>query len=118
MNTLKKSLLSLSAALLVPAQALAAASIGLEVGGSTGLGTRDLKETIVRVVNVILGFLGILAVLLILYGGFKWMTAAGNEEKVGEAKKVIGAGIVGLVVILTAYAVAQFVISNLQSATN
>jgi len=64
-----------------------------------------------------LGFLSIIAVLIILMGGFKWMTAGGNEEKVEEAKKMIIAGIVGLAVIFTSFAIATFVINQLISAT-
>ena len=43
----------------------------------------DLKEIIANIINIALGFLGVLAVIFILYGGFLWMTAAGNEEQVG-----------------------------------
>ena len=101
----------------LPMLASAQASLGIELGVGTGLGTRDLKDTIVAVLNVLLGFLGILAVIIILLGGFKWMTAAGSEDKIGEAKKLISAGIVGLVVILAAYAIATYVISTISSVT-
>jgi len=81
------------------------------------LGSRPLRETIGGVVNIILGFLGILTTLIILMGGFKWMTSQGNTDKVDEAKKLIGAGVVGLVIVLTAYAVSRFVLSELYTAT-
>src|SRR3989339_1528209 len=115
----KKNLLSLAGLVLyaLPTVAAAQASLGIEYGASTGLGSRDLKDTITAVLNVLLGFLGIIAVIVILLGGFKWMTAMGNEEKVGEAKKLIGAGIVGLVIILAAYAIAIYVVSTIASAT-
>ena len=115
----KKNLLTLAGLTLwvMPAVVSAQASLGIEVGGSTGLGSRDLKETITQVLNVLLGFLGIIAVIVILLGGFKWMTAAGNEEKVEEAKKLLGAGIVGLVIILAAYAIATYVINVISEAT-
>ena len=115
----KKNILSLAGLTLwvLPAVASAQASLGIEVGGSTGLGSRDLKETITQVLNVLLGFLGIIAVIVILLGGFKWMTAGGNEDKVAEAKKLIGAGIVGLVIILAAYAIATYVINTISEAT-
>lgn len=115
----KKSIMALAGTVLwvVPMIAGAQASLGIEYGGSTGLGSRDLKDTITQVLNVLLGFLGIIAVIVILLGGFKWMTAAGNEEKVGEAKKLLGAGIVGLVIILAAYAIATYVINTISQAT-
>ncbi|MFA6307675.1 MAG: hypothetical protein WC664_02450 [Patescibacteria group bacterium] len=81
------------------------------------LGSRNLRETIGGVVNIILGFLGILTTLIILFGGFKWMTSYGSSDKVDEAKKLIGAGVIGLVIVLTAYAVSRYVLSELYTAT-
>lgn len=101
----------------IPMMVGAQASLGVELAGSTGLGSRDLKNTITSVLNVLLGFLGIIAVLVILLGGFKWMTAMGAEEKIGEAKKLISAGVIGLVVILAAYAIALYVIRTISEAT-
>ncbi|MCX6785267.1 MAG: hypothetical protein NTZ18_00240 [Candidatus Komeilibacteria bacterium] len=109
---------ALFALLAIPAGlAHGAASLGLELAASTGLGTRDLKETIIQVLNVILGFLGIIAVIIILLGGFKWMTAGGGDDKIGEAKKLISGGIIGLVVVLAAYAIAIYVVNTISSAT-
>ncbi|MFA7601214.1 MAG: hypothetical protein WCY43_03240, partial [Patescibacteria group bacterium] len=62
--------------------------------------------------------LGIVAVVIVLLGGFKWMTAAGNEDKIGEAKKLLGAGVVGLVIILAAWGITTFVLNTLMDATN
>ncbi|MFA6215828.1 MAG: pilin [Patescibacteria group bacterium] len=94
-----------------------ALNTGIEYGTYTGLGTKDIREGIMSVINVLLGFLGILAIVIILWGGFRWLTSGGNEEKVGEAKKIITAGIIGLVIIFTAYAIASFVVTQLMSAT-
>ncbi|HAO81427.1 MAG: hypothetical protein UV57_C0012G0012 [Parcubacteria group bacterium GW2011_GWD2_43_10] len=95
-------------------------NLGLnEFGNETNLGTNvALIATIARIINILLGFLGVIAVVLVLLGGFKWMTAAGNEDKIGEAKKLMGAGVVGLVIILAAYAIAAFVVNQLASATS
>ncbi|MBI3290915.1 hypothetical protein HYZ76_01375 [Candidatus Falkowbacteria bacterium] len=90
---------------------------GLDYGTFTGLGTKDIREGVMNVINVLLGFLGILAIIIILWGGFRWLTSGGNEEKVGEAKKIITAGIIGLIIIFTAYAIASFVVSSLITAT-
>lgn len=84
---------------------------------ATGLGQGDLNDTIGAIIRAALGFLGVIAVVIILFGGFKWMTAGGNEERVGEAKKLIIAGIIGLAIILSAYAIASFVIGQLINAT-
>ncbi len=88
-----------------------------DFGDSTGLGQSDLQTTIGSLIRVALGFLGVVAVVIILFGGFKWMTAGGNDEKVGEAKRLIVAGIIGLAIILSAYAIASFVISSIVGAT-
>lgn len=91
---------------------------GLTNFTAVGLGqTSDLKGSIANIINIILGFLGIVAVIIILAGGFKWMTAGGNEDKVGESRQMIIQGIIGLVVVFAAWAIASFVVSNLQSAT-
>jgi len=86
------------------------------ISDATGLGERDPRDIAAQVINIILGFLGIVAVVIILLGGFKWMTAGGNEDKVGEAKKLIMAGIIGLIIILASFAIASFVLTQLSAA--
>ncbi len=83
--------------------------------GNVQLGTASLIDTVVNVVNWILGFLVLIAVIVILIGGFRWMTAGGNEEKVAGARKTIIAGIIGLIIVLAAYAIASFVINQFTS---
>jgi type IV secretory pathway VirB2 component (pilin) len=79
----------------------------------------SLETTIAKIINVALGFLGIIAVIIILIGGFMWMTAGGNEDKVGKAKKLLVAGIIGLAIILSAYVIAKFIISKyIEALTN
>lgn len=87
-------------------------SAGLSTGGSGGL-----IGTIGAIIKTAMGFLGIIAVIIILLGGFKWMTSGGNDEKVKKAKQLIFQGIIGLVIVLSAYAIATFVISNIVTAT-
>lgn len=81
------------------------------------LGRASLQETVAKLINVALSMLGMIAVVIVLIGGFKWMTAGGNEEKVVEARKLIFAGIVGMAIILSAWAIARFVLVQLSSAT-
>lgn len=89
------------------------------IGGDGGikLGGGDVRTTAARIINVALGFLGIIAVVIVLIGGFKYMVSGGNEEKTSEAKNMIVAGIIGLAIILSAWAITTFVISSLLSAT-
>lgn len=88
-----------------------------EFSDATGLGEADLQSTIGNIINVVLGFLGVIAVVIVLFGGFKWMTAGGNDEKVQEAKKLLIAGVIGLAIIFSAYAITSFVLTSLISAS-
>jgi len=83
----------------------------------SGLGNKDPRTIAANVINILLGFLGIIAVVLVLAGGFMWMTAAGNEDKVAQAKQVMSAGIIGLIIVLAAFGIAKFVVDALINAT-
>jgi hypothetical protein len=96
---------------------LADENLGVGYAENLGLGNRDPRDMAISIIQVVLGFLAILVVILILLGGFKWMLAAGNDDKVSEAKKIISAGVVGLVIILAAWGIARFVITSLLTAT-
>ncbi len=87
------------------------------VGGTLTLGSADLKETVLNIITFVLGLLGLIAVIMILYGGFVWLTAGGNEDKVGSAKKIISAAIVGLIVILLSWAIVNFVVKSTVNVT-
>ena len=109
--------------ILVGIQAQAAPDIGMNyVDGDNGLGlanqNSDPREMAVNIVKYLMTFLGIIAVVIILLGGFKWMTAGGNEDKVDEAKKLIIAGLIGLVIILAAFIIVQFVMRVSNQALN
>ncbi|MFA5134965.1 MAG: pilin [Patescibacteria group bacterium] len=96
----------------------AAAQVGTgDLGPTFGLGTADLEATVINIVQWVLGFLGLVAVIMILIGGFQWMTAGGNEEKVASAKKIISAAVIGLIVILLAWAIVIFVVSQTKNVT-
>jgi uncharacterized membrane protein YjgN (DUF898 family) len=99
------------------ADPLTAGDLGLSYGAETGLGTKDIRTTVAQIIKVAMGLLGIVAVVIILIGGFTWMTAGGNEYKVAEAKKWIFSGVIGLAIILSAYALTSFVINQLVNAT-
>lgn len=106
-----------SAAALNADDAFGGTNIKGQIQSGTGLGNADPRAMAAKVINIMLGFLGIIAVVIILFGGFKWMTAAGNDDKVGEAKKLLGAGVIGLIIVLMSYALASFVIDALITAT-
>lgn len=112
------SLLWATSLVAVPAMVGAQTDVfGLDYGSSTGLGRQDPRETAANVIRVALGFLGIVAIVIVLYGGVLWMTAAGDSGKVDTAKKVLFSGVIGLVIILSAFAISNFVLNSLISAT-
>ncbi|PJE75933.1 hypothetical protein COV04_02135 [Candidatus Uhrbacteria bacterium CG10_big_fil_rev_8_21_14_0_10_48_11] len=90
-----------------------------DIKDNIGLGDAngDVRVVIARIVRVLLGFLGIVAVLIVLYGGFQWMTAAGNEERVSSARATLTAGLIGLIIILSAYAIASYIINTILETT-
>lgn len=79
-----------------------------------GIGTQTkLTDIIGAGITVILGILGVLLILLIIWAGFQWMTAQGDPGKVDKAKKMIYSAIIGLLVIFAASAITNFVMANL-----
>ncbi len=93
-------------------------SSGTTFANQAGLSSGNLTSTIASIIKTIIGFLGIVAVVIILWGGFEWMTGGGNPEKVKQAKTRIIQGIIGLVIVIAAFAIAQFVINSITSAVN
>jgi len=89
---------------------IAAGSAGYNIEGNRE--TR-LATVIGSIVNIFLGLLGLIFVSYTIYGGYLWMTAAGNEEKVAKGKMVISQGVIGMFVILSAWAIYIFVSSVL-----
>lgn len=70
-----------------------------------------------NIIQILLAFLGTIALILVLYGGFLWMTAAGSEEKVKKAKELLKNATIGLVIIVAAYSITYFVIEQVGKAT-
>ncbi|HPX64517.1 MAG TPA: hypothetical protein PLG81_00575 [bacterium] len=104
---------------------VSAQTSNLDVWGNTqgsyaniGLSDTDPRDVVANVIKVVLGFLGTIAVVLIIVAGFQWMTAAGSEDKIAKAKKIMTAAVIGLVIVLMAYALSTFVINAIISATN
>jgi hypothetical protein len=89
-----------------------------EVGGETGAASGPtLTELIGGLINVVLGFMGIFLVIYIVWAGYIYASSAGEKEKIDKAKKMISSAVIGLVLIIAAYAIASYVISALTTAT-
>ena len=72
-----------------------------------------LSQIIGIVIQAFLGLLGVLFLVYLLYAGYHWMTAQGDEEKVTKAKDTIQRAVIGLIVTIGAYAITYFVIQKL-----
>lgn len=82
-------------------------------------GTADtqLFNIIGRIINILLGLLGIVFFIYVLWAGFIWMTAGGDPTKVKKATDMLIQGTIGLVIILAAYAISNFAVNQLLTAT-
>jgi len=111
----------LLAAVLIPSAGVLAAAgdltdgFGVGFANNIGLQNANPKNVIVNVIQVILSFLAIVAVIIILIGGFLWMTAGGNDEKVTQGRKYLVNGAIGLLIVLAAFAITNFLINTIQN---
>jgi cytochrome bd-type quinol oxidase subunit 2 len=80
-----------------------------EGGGYAQADSSTLSEFIGQIVNVALSFLGIVFVILIILGGYKWMTARGNEEQAKEGSTILRRAIIGLIITAGSWAIWLFV---------
>ncbi|KPJ84828.1 hypothetical protein AMJ57_05330 [Parcubacteria bacterium SG8_24] len=85
----------------------AAEEAGLEVYEGTTIGSR-----IGEMIGPLLGLVGVLFMILVIYAGFLWMTAGGNEERVTKARKILVGATIGVIIVFSAYAITEFVLSQ------
>lgn len=71
----------------------------------------NIQEFVGSAVNAVLGIIGVVFLVLIVYGGMLWMLSEGDETKVGKARGLIFHSIIGLILVLSAYAITNFVVS-------
>ena len=103
--------------------------------GSTGIGTafENAKEVAKQgsfdndatfdsmagdIIQLALSVLGVLFVVFMIYAGYLWLTAAGNEQKVAKAKRIIFQSIIGLVLVIAAYTITYFIVSTFENQVN
>jgi len=77
--------------------------------GSSITSTGNLSETIGKIVGAALSFLGVVFFILMIYGGYMWMFSMGNEQTAAKAKEIIIAAVIGLVIVLMAYAITAYI---------
>lgn len=90
---------------------------GLINNSGTGvkLSSESPVNMAINIINLAISFLGLGAVIVILIGGFQWMTAMGNDESIKKAKKLMTGGIIGLVIVLAAWGIARYVVLTLSN---
>lgn len=89
---------------------------GTAVFGNSAGAQGDLLGIINSFINILLSFVGVVLFGFFLYAGFLWMTAGGNEEQTKSARKILQNATVGLIIVVTSYAISIFVFSVLDSA--
>lgn len=94
-----------------------ASDLGFSYGTYSGLTGTDIRFVIATTIRTVLSLLGIILVVMMLYSGFTWMTSAGNEEKLTTAKKTITRSAIGVAIILSSYALTNFIFTTVYPAT-
>lgn len=106
----------------VPITTLAALNTNLEKAGgqikTAGKGGLPLPELIGGLINAFLSVLGLIFVVLVVYAGYLWMTAGGDVAKVDKSKKLLGQAVIGMIIVVAAYAIASFVVDRISDAAN
>ena len=84
-----------------------------EQGSYTTADKSTLSVIVGQAVNILLSFLGIIFIILIILAGYRWMTASGNQETITQAKGSLKSSIIGLLIVVGAYAIWQLISSQL-----
>lgn len=87
-------------------------------GTGIGYNTETNEQVFIgNIIQAVLSLVGIFFLILVIIGGFQWMTAGGNEETVTKAKKRVMNATMGLAIVLLAYAISYFIIYKLSVLT-
>ncbi|EKE07506.1 MAG: hypothetical protein ACD_18C00064G0005 [uncultured bacterium] len=90
---------------------------GKKAGYDPGTTNTTLAKNIGIVVNILLSVVGLVFTILMIYAGYTWMIARGDDGKVDKAKSIIKASIIGLIITLAAYSISNFVVSRVLAQT-
>ena len=92
-------------------------NVGGNAGYSSEVSENTIPNTVGNIIKALLSLLGIIFMVYIVYAGYLWMIARGNEEQLTKAKAIIRGSIIGLIIVLAAYAITQFVLTSIINAT-
>lgn len=117
---MKKILLTLFLGLLVICPlAVSAIDLGVDTmeqtadkAGYSPQTTTDttFSQTVGLVIRIALSFMGVIFLALMVYAGILWMTARGEEEPIKKAQKIIVASIIGLIIVVSAYSITNYLV--------
>ena len=110
----------------VQAAGLLQQNIAGEITNNTGVvqtqagysNTVTVGTVVGTIIKAFLGLLGIIFVILIIVAGFNWMTAGGDEAKIEKATSTIRSAVIGLIIVVAAYAITYFVFANLPGGSS
>ena len=117
-KTLVAAVLSLAVAVVAVVMPIALPSAsaqfksGLDAARTDEMSTKPIGTTIGEVVNIFLYFVGAVAVIVVIWGGFQYITSSGDSQKATTAKNTIMYAVIGLVVAIFAYAIVNFVLTT------
>lgn len=77
----------------------------------------EVPSMVVTVINIILSFLALIAVVLIIYGGFTYMLSGGNPEKMKKARDILIATAIGLIIVLAAWGITIYLVNEFSIVT-
>ncbi len=80
---------------------------------NSGLPETDLPSFIGTIIQWILGIIGVILIALFVYGGFTYATSAGSQDKIDTGKKIMMYAIIGIVIIVIAFVLTDYIISAL-----
>ena len=106
--------LILGITVLIPSVSFAKVNIGWKmIGYKTGLSQKkdynDIYKIANNVVNLVLSLTSIIFFAIMMYGGLRWLTAQGEDDKIQTAQVAIKAGVIGFVVVVSSYAISNYV---------
>lgn len=101
-------------ALSSPVHADAKSEINKGFIGVGGTGGENLSVSLKNIINTILFVLGAVAVIMIIIGGFRYVLSAGDSSAITAAKNTIFYAVIGLVIAILAYAIVNFVLTNIK----
>ena len=94
-----------------------AENAGITVPEGNASAEANLQFMVGRIINYLFGLVGVIALTVVLVGGYLWMTAQGESDQVDKAKKIIIQSIIGLIITVGAYSITAFVVPAVLART-